>query len=86
MNSNYVDFGKLRDINTYSPREQTILYITYVRLDLYNYGKPCGPKAIQEEMKRLEIKKIPSMATISRILRDQYLTHGRAGYPDDDYP
>lgn len=85
MNNNYVDFGKLRDINTYSPGEQTILYVTYARLDLANNGKPCGPAAIQKEMQKLWIKKIPSTSTISRILRDQYLTHGRAGYPDD-YP
>lgn len=82
MSNDYVDFAKRRDIKTYSRREQTILYVTYLRLDLYNNGKLCGPKAIQKEMKRLEIKKIPSTATISRILRDQYLTHGRAGYPD----
>ena len=83
MNNNYVDFEKLRDINTYTAREQMALYVTFVRLDLYNKGGLCGPTAIQSEMERLEIDRIPSITTISRILRNQNLTHGRLGYPDE---
>jgi hypothetical protein len=85
MHNRYLDPLEVKDINDYTPREQTVLYVTYVRLDLYNQGNLCGPKAIQQEMKRLEISHIPSTATICRILRDQFLTHQRTGYYPGDY-
>ena len=86
MHSTYLDPLEVQDINDYTPREQTILYVTYVRLDLYNQGKPCGPAAIQKEMRALDIESIPSTATIGRILRNQYLTNQRTGYYPGDYP
>ncbi len=86
MTTRYLDPLKVSDIYDHSAREQTILRVTFIRLDLYNNGKNCGPKAIQKEMRRLEIDKIPSIATIGRILRDQYLTHGRTGYYPGDPP
>ena len=84
MNSNYLNFSELKDINDCTPRERTIFYVTFIRLNLYNAGKSCGPKAIVEEMQRLEISRIPSIATTGRILRQQYLTHGRTGYYPGD--
>ncbi len=84
MHNKYLDLLEATDINDYTPREQTVLHVTYVRLNLYNRGIPCGPKAIQKEMQRLEISYIPSTATISRILNDQFLTHQRTGYYPED--
>ncbi len=86
MTNNYIDPLEVKDIHDYSPREKTILRVTSIRLDLYNSGKTCGPKAIQKEMRRLEIDNITSVSTIGRILRDQYLTHGRTGYYPGDPP
>jgi hypothetical protein len=86
MRNKYIDPLKVKDIKDYSPQEQIILHVTYVRMDLYNKGKKCGPAAIQKEMLNMEIDKIPSTAAISRILRDQYLTNGRTGYYPGDPP
>lgn len=84
MNSNYLKLSELKDTNDFSPREQTIFYVTFIRLSLYNSGKICGSKAIVEEMQRLEIRRIPSTATIARILKQQFLTNGRTGYYPGD--
>ena len=62
-----------------------IAYITFFRLDLYNWGLPCGPKAIQEKLREENITPVPSISTIARALRSQYLTNGRTGYYDADY-
>jgi len=86
MRNNYIDPLKVKDIRDYSPHEQTILRITFIRLDLYNSGKNCGPKAIQREMHSLEIDNVPSVPTIGRVLRAQYLTHGSTGYYPGDPP
>jgi hypothetical protein len=86
MSNDYIDPLEVRDINDYSPGQQTILYVTFIRMDLYNNGNNRGPIAIQREMQRLGIRKIPSSATIGRILREQYLTHGRTGYYPGDPP
>ena len=86
MTNNYIDPLEVKDIRDYSPREQTILRVTYIRLDLYNSGKNCSPKAIQKEMRRLEIDNVPSIPAIGRVLRNQYLTHGRTGYYPGDPP
>ena len=54
--------------------------VVFTRLELYNWGRPCGPKAIR---KRLDlfylVQPLPSERTISRILARQCLTHGRTG-------
>jgi hypothetical protein len=86
MIDKYLDPLEVKDIHDHSPREQTILRITFIRLDLYNNGKNCGPKAIQNEMYRLKINNVPSVATIGRVLKDQYLTQGRTGYYPGDSP
>ena len=85
MNSNYLKLSELKDINGCTPREQTIFYVTFIRLSLYNSGKSCVPKAIVEEMQRLEISRIPSIATTGRILKQHCLTHGRTGYYPGDF-
>ena len=47
--------------------------ITYVRLDLYNKALPYGAKAMIIKMKELEVTPIPSLSTINRVLRENYL-------------
>jgi putative transposase len=53
--------------------------IVMVRLSLYNKGLSCGNRAIQCELKEMEVYPIPSLITISRILCRRYLTHCRTG-------
>ena len=86
MTDRYIDPLTVEDINNYSVREQTKIYVTHIRMDLFNHGKTYGPGAIQKEMRRLEIEIIPSIATIGRILCDQFLTNGRTGYYPEELP
>jgi hypothetical protein len=51
-----------------------------VRLNLYNRGLPCGPKAIQEKLIVDSIQPLPSLSTIKRILARHGLTHRRTGH------
>lgn len=62
--------------------------IEMVRLHLYNYGLPCGPKAIALYLKEYEyLHPIPSYSTIARILKKRCLTHKRTGYyPEEHIP
>src|SRR3989304_1862946 len=53
--------------------------VEMVRLSLYNKGLFCGNQAIQWEMNDMEVKPIPSLSTIGRILRCRELTHRRTG-------
>jgi hypothetical protein len=53
--------------------------VEMVRLSLYNKGLFCGNQAIQWEMIDMEVKPIPSLSTIGRILRRRELTHRRTG-------
>jgi hypothetical protein len=58
--------------------------VTFIRLHLYNRGVPCGAQVIQRQIQELNIKPIPSVRTIGRILSRHGLTHGRTGiYPED---
>jgi hypothetical protein len=55
-----------------------------VRLELYNQGVPCGPDAARRRLAELEVKPIPSRSTITRIMAEECLTHGRTGhYPGE---
>ncbi len=55
--------------------------VKFVRLELYNRGLYCGPRAIK---KRLEeyygVNLLPSEGTIGRILSRHGLTYGRTGF------
>ena len=53
--------------------------VEMVRLSLYNKGLFCGDQAIQWELEDMEMQPIPSLRTISRILRRRDLTHRRTG-------
>ena len=56
--------------------------VIYVRLELYNRGLSCGPGAIENRMRELNIPSGPSERTIGRILDRHRLTHRRTGiYP-----
>jgi hypothetical protein len=64
--------------------------VEMVRLSLYNKGLFCGDQAISWELEDMGITPLPSLSTISRILRRRDLTHRRTGryepkgktYPD----
>ena len=53
--------------------------VEFVRLSLYNRDLFCGDQAIQWEMADMGIQPLPSLSTISRILRRRELTHRRTG-------
>jgi putative transposase len=50
------------------------------RLHLYNHDVPCGAKAIYKKLHEEEIRPLPSLSTIKRILIRHGLTHGRTGH------
>lgn len=61
-------------------------FIVITRLSLYNRGLQCGPHAIKEQMEQeAPFLKIPSVSTIARVLKRNYLTHKRTGYYREDY-
>jgi len=53
--------------------------VRMTRLDLYNKGHFCGAQAIRWEMEGLNVKPLPSIRTINRILSRYELTHRRTG-------
>ena len=58
--------------------------VTFIRLHLYNRGVCCGAQAIQSSLEELNMRPLPSVRTIGRILARHGLTHGRTGlYPED---
>jgi len=55
------------------------------RLHLYNRGIPCGAQAIRILLEQEEVRPLPSVSTIKRILSRNCLTYGRTGYyPGDE--
>jgi len=58
--------------------------VTFVRLELYNQGVLCGPDAVRRRLNELEVQPIPSRSTITKIMAEKCLTHGRTGhYPGE---
>ena len=53
--------------------------VSLSRLSLYNHNKPCGAKAIQNQLGSLNIRPLPSLSLISKILREEGLTYRRTG-------
>lgn len=53
--------------------------VKIVRLNLYNHGLFCGDQAIRWELEEMEVKPLPSLRTINRILDRHGLTHQRTG-------
>ena len=58
-----------------------------VRLELYNRGLPCGPKALRRRLcEHHALRPLPSERTIARILARNGLTHNRTGWYEGDEP
>ena len=73
------------DDNAIWTKEDIEECVESTRLNLYNRGLPCGPKAIRKNLDELDhVKPLPSERTISRILAKTCLTHGRIGYYEGD--
>jgi len=60
-------------------RNDIIEIIALTRFNLYNRCRPCGAKAILQEMESLDVHPLPSISAINRILARLDLTHKRAG-------
>ena len=85
MKSNFIEATSVYEFDSLTEKEQMVLYITHFRHYLYNRLENCGAKAIQEELRKAHLTPVPSISTINRILRKQYLTNGRTGYYKEDY-
>ena len=58
-----------------------------VRLELYNRGLPCGPKALHGRLDVHEhLRPLPSERTIARMLARNGLTYGRTGWYEGEDP
>jgi len=67
--------------------EEVEAVVTMVRLELYNRGQPCGPKALRRRLQEhYSLKPLPSESTISRILARNGLTSGRTGWYEGEAP
>jgi len=61
-------------------REEIEEIVTLVRLNLYNKGVPCGDQAIRQQLDEMQVRPLPSLSTINRILSRNGLTNRRTGY------
>jgi len=65
----------------FRPPEEVEEIVVMVRLELYNRGLPCGPKALRKRLDEREVlRPLPSERTIARILARNGLTYGRTGW------
>ena len=63
------------------PPEEVEETVIMVRLELYNRGLPCGPKALRKRLnEHYVLRPLPSERTITRMLARNGLTHGRTGW------
>jgi hypothetical protein len=53
--------------------------VTLSRLNLYNHNKPCGAKAIMKQLESSDIRPLPSLSLIGKILHEEGLTYRRTG-------
>ena len=73
----------------HEPRSQQDIdsIVVFTRLELYNPGLACGPKAIRKKLDLdYRVRPLPSERTIARILARNHLTHGRTGSYEGDRP
>jgi len=84
MKINYLDKDASEQFEMLSQKDKWIEFVTNYRLSLYNRGVVFGAKAILESMREENIKPLPSISTINRILKEQCLTNGRTGYYEED--
>ena len=85
MKSDHFDIDAVEHYDLLSKKEKWIEFVTHFRLSMYNRGVACGAKTILEKMSTVDIKPLPSISTINKILREQCLTHGRTGFYEGDY-
>jgi hypothetical protein len=85
MKNNVIDINTAEEFDALTEKEKMIVYITHFRLELYNKLEKCGDKAIQKRLIEANLEPVPSISTINRILKRQYLTNGRTGYYKEDY-
>lgn len=65
-----------------NPRQlpgEVVEAVKLARLHLYNEGLFCGAQAISWELEAMQVSPLPSLSTISRIVRREGLTHRRTG-------
>lgn len=86
MDNKVIEVHTVEEFDSLNEREKMVVYITLFRLQLYNRGLQCGAKAIQEKLREENLAPLPSISTINRALKSQYLTNGRTGYYEADYP
>ena len=86
MKNNVIEVNTVEEFDALTEKEKMIVHITGIRLELYNKIKKCGAKAIQKRLIEENLPPVPSISTINRILKRQYLTNGRTGYYEADYP
>jgi len=60
--------------------------VTFIRLELYNRGKPCGGRAIVRRLDEQSVRPLPTERTVDRILAKHCLTNGRTGFYLEDDP
>ena len=66
-------------------KEKIEQIVVMERLHLYNRGIPCGAKTIKNLLEQEDVRPLPSVSTIKRILSRNCLTYGRTGYyPGDE--
>lgn len=53
--------------------------IILTRLSRYNRNIACGAKHIRQELKSLNIRPLPSLSFIGKVLREEGLTYRRTG-------
>ena len=66
-------------------REQMESVIKLERLELYNHEKPCGAKTLWLHLQSLEIRNLPSISTIGRMMGKQGLINESASYYSREY-
>ena len=84
LNLEYMEREENARAGTRPPAEVEQI-IMMVRLELYNRGKPCGPKALRLRLhEHHALRPLPSERTIARLVAKHTLSRGRTGhYPED---
>jgi hypothetical protein len=72
-------FENVRPLDTPYTQEELRELVILSRLCRYNRGAACGASAIREELQSLDIRPLPSLSFIGRVLREEGLTYQRIG-------
>lgn len=68
----------------WTPAEVEVLVIQ-ARLELYHRGRPCGATALYRYLdQQREVRPLPSVRQIGRLLTLYGMTHGRTGWDQGD--